>query len=103
MGIDAINSLKSNLADLTYILFVLGKELELIIENSEDKKVNENLAVFGFYKIFRHNRFLLLEKYKRKRHLIKSPGLKKRQNGDILCSGYMLCPGRNAGDDSYYL
>lgn len=44
MGIDAINSLKSNLADLTYILFVLGKELELIIENSEDQKVNENLC-----------------------------------------------------------
>lgn len=44
MGIDAINSLKSNLADLTYILFILGKELELIIENSEDQKVNENLC-----------------------------------------------------------
>lgn len=43
MGIDAIQSLKSNLADLTYILFVFGKELELIIENSEDKKVYENL------------------------------------------------------------
>lgn len=43
MKIDAINSLKSNLADLTYILFVFGKELELIIENSEDRKVNENL------------------------------------------------------------
>ena len=44
MGIDAIYSLKSNLADLTYILFVFGKELELIIENSEDQKVNENLC-----------------------------------------------------------
>lgn len=43
MGIDAIKSLKANLADLTYILFVFGKELELIIENSEDKKVNDNL------------------------------------------------------------
>ena len=44
MGIDAIYSLKSNLADLTYILFVFGKELELIIENSENQKVNENLC-----------------------------------------------------------
>ena len=44
MGIDAIYSLKSNLADLTYILFVFGKELELIIENSEDQLVNENLC-----------------------------------------------------------
>lgn len=43
MGIDAVKSLKANLADLTYILFVFGKELELIIENSEDKKVNDNL------------------------------------------------------------
>lgn len=43
MGSDAVKSLKSNLADLTYILFVLGKEFELIIENSEDEKVNDNL------------------------------------------------------------
>lgn len=43
MGGDTLKSLKSNLADLTYILFVFGKELELIIKNSEDQKVNENL------------------------------------------------------------
>lgn len=43
METDVINSLKSNLADLTYILFVFGKELELIIENSKDQKVNEDL------------------------------------------------------------
>lgn len=43
MEIDAVKSLKSNLADLTYVLFVIGKELELIIENTEDKEVNENL------------------------------------------------------------
>ena len=43
MGSDTVKSLKSNLADLTYILFVLGKEFELIIENSEDEKANDNL------------------------------------------------------------
>lgn len=43
MEIDAIKSLKSNLADLTYVLFVIGKEFELIIENSEDEKVNDSL------------------------------------------------------------
>lgn len=43
MGIDIITSLRSNLADLTYILFVIGKEFELLIQNSEDDKVNDNL------------------------------------------------------------
>ncbi len=43
MEIDIIKSLKSNLADLTYILFIIGKEFELLIQNSEDDKVNDNL------------------------------------------------------------
>lgn len=43
MGIDAINSLKSNLADLTYILFVIGREFDLIIQKTEDEKVKDEL------------------------------------------------------------
>ena len=35
---DAINDLKSNLADLTYILHVIGKEFELIVQNTDDEK-----------------------------------------------------------------
>ena len=43
MESDVIKSLKSNLADLTYILFTIGKELKLIIQKSDDEKVKENL------------------------------------------------------------
>ena len=43
MAIETIKSLKSTLADLTYILYVIGKEIELIIEHSEDEKANEEL------------------------------------------------------------
>lgn len=40
---DVIKSLKSNLADLTYILFSIGKELKLIIQKTHDEKVKEGL------------------------------------------------------------
>lgn len=40
---DVIKSLKSKLADLTYILFTIGKELKLIIQKSDDEKVKEGL------------------------------------------------------------
>lgn len=40
---DVIKSLKSKLADLTYILFTIGKELKLIIQKSDDEKVKEDL------------------------------------------------------------
>lgn len=40
---DVIKSLKSNLADLTYILFTIGKELKLIIQKTHDEKVKEGL------------------------------------------------------------
>ncbi len=43
MDDNIIKSLKSNLADLTYILFVIRKEFEQIIETSDDEKTNENL------------------------------------------------------------
>lgn len=43
MGNDAIKSLKSSLADLTYVLFVIGKEFELMIENSDDEKIIDEL------------------------------------------------------------
>lgn len=43
MGIDAIKSLKANLADLTYILFVIGKEFDLMNQKTEDKKVKDEL------------------------------------------------------------
>lgn len=35
---DVIKTLKSNLADLTYILFTIGKEFDLMIQKSEDEK-----------------------------------------------------------------
>lgn len=40
---DIIKSLKSKLSDLTYVLFIIGKELELVIQHSEDEKVNDEL------------------------------------------------------------
>ena len=40
---DVIKSLKSNLADLTYILFTIGKELKLIIQKTHDEKVKVGL------------------------------------------------------------
>lgn len=43
MGSDAIKSLKSSLADLTYILFTIGKEFDLIIKQTEDNRINEDL------------------------------------------------------------
>lgn len=43
MKVDAITSLKSNLADLTHILYLLGNELELAIENSTDEQVKNEL------------------------------------------------------------
>ncbi len=44
MASDVIKSLQSKLADLTYILFVIGKELELISQKSGDEKVKDNLC-----------------------------------------------------------
>ena len=41
---DVIESLKSKLADLTYILFTIGKELKLIIQKSDDERVKEALT-----------------------------------------------------------
>ena len=43
MKIEVINTLKSSLADLTYIIFVMGKEFDLIIQNSDDEKVKNKL------------------------------------------------------------
>ena len=43
MESDVMKSLKSKLADLTYILFTIGKELKLIIQKSDDEKVKEEL------------------------------------------------------------
>lgn len=43
MGSDVIKSLKSRLADLTYILFVIGKEFELLIQHSEGNQVSHEL------------------------------------------------------------
>lgn len=43
MGNDAIKSLKSSLADLTYVLFVIGKEFSLIIQQTKDEQVNNKL------------------------------------------------------------
>lgn len=43
MGIDTINSLKLNLADLSYILFVIGKEFDLIIQKIEYEEVKKEL------------------------------------------------------------
>lgn len=43
MDVDVIKSLQSRLADLTYILYVMGKEFELIIEKSDDEKVKTDL------------------------------------------------------------
>lgn len=43
MESDVIKLLKSKLADLTYILFTIGKELKLIIQKSDDEKVKEDL------------------------------------------------------------
>ena len=43
MGIDTINSLKLNLADLSYILFVIGKEFDLIIQKIEYEEVKNEL------------------------------------------------------------
>lgn len=44
MKLEVINSLKSNLADLTYILFVVRKEFELIVRNTEDGKMQNELC-----------------------------------------------------------
>lgn len=38
-----IKSLESKLADLTYILFTIGKEFELISQKTNDEKVTEGL------------------------------------------------------------
>ena len=43
MESDVMKSLKLKLADLTYILFTIGKELKLIIQKSDDEKVKESL------------------------------------------------------------
>lgn len=43
MKTEVINTLKSSLSDLTYILFVMGKEFDLMIQNSDDKKVKNKL------------------------------------------------------------
>ncbi len=43
MYVDVIKLLQSKLADLTYILYVMGKEFELIIEKSDDEKVKTDL------------------------------------------------------------
>lgn len=40
---NVIKSLESKLADLTYILFIIGKEFELIAQKNNDGKVKENL------------------------------------------------------------
>ena len=43
MKIEVINTLQSSLADLTYIFFVMRKEFDLIIQNSDDEKVKNKL------------------------------------------------------------
>lgn len=43
MSLDVIKSLKSNLVDLTCVLFVIGKELELVLRNTDDQKVKNDL------------------------------------------------------------
>lgn len=46
METSVIKSLKSNLADLTYVLFVFRNEFELMIQNSTDEKANKVLREF---------------------------------------------------------
>lgn len=43
MGNDVIKSLKSKIADLTYILFVISKEFELLIQHNEGDQVSHEL------------------------------------------------------------
>lgn len=43
MESDVIKSLKSKLAEMTYLLHVMGKELELIIQNSKDENAIAHL------------------------------------------------------------
>lgn len=41
---DIIKSLESKLADLTYILFTIGKEFDLIAQKTDDEKIKEDLS-----------------------------------------------------------
>lgn len=43
MESDVIKSLKSRLADLTYILFVIGKEFELLTQHTNGEQVSHEL------------------------------------------------------------
>lgn len=43
MGSDVIKSLKSKIADLTYILFVISKEFELLIQHNNGGQANREL------------------------------------------------------------
>ena len=43
MGSDVIKSLKSKIADLTYILFVISKEFELLIQHNNREQANREL------------------------------------------------------------
>ena len=43
MGSDVIKSLKSKIADLTYILFVISKEFELLIQHNNGEQANREL------------------------------------------------------------
>lgn len=43
MESDVIKSLKSKLAEMTYLLYVMGKELELIIQNSKNENTVAHL------------------------------------------------------------
>ncbi len=43
MGSDVIKSLKSRLAELTYILFVISKEFEILIQHNEEDQVSHEL------------------------------------------------------------
>lgn len=40
---DVIKSLKSRIADLTYILFIISKEFELLIQHNKEDKVSHEL------------------------------------------------------------
>lgn len=44
MGSDIIKSLKSRLADLTYILFVISKEFELLIQHDESHELHKVIS-----------------------------------------------------------
>ena len=43
MGSDVIKSLKSIIADLTYVLFIISKEFELLIQHSNGEQISHEL------------------------------------------------------------